>query len=1221
MMNWRSPARRLLPTFAVLAILLLSLSSVNPSVWGSHPAQPSGYVGAHPATITIPSKSNSGACNGVTTCNTALTTTANSALLIIVGVGGSNTPPSAVAVHGFTPELEGTKSGTTGGIWLYVVNNTTAGSKTVYANFSGNTIYQVSAIDIGNVTTLPVDAVGTGATGTASPAGASVTTTVANDVVVDAIAIYSVGSTHFSSVSTASDTAISTTVSTTGSGVSEKLWYGAGAYAIVTSATSYSENLNLNSGTASGGWWAIAIALMPASVPVAPSSLAHGSLSPGTVPLTWSNNPSSGGIGPVTNTTIYQATYSGGSCGAYSVQHSVGSAQAKSYTVTGLATGGAYCFYAVDWNTTGASGASNILSDVVADYPAPSATLSASPTTTQVGEPSTLTYGISGGTAPYTWTLERNGSSSNLTGAAGGTYSASFLHSGTYEFYFNVSDTHSKTAAATASVTVNGALLAAIMATPATTQIGEPSVLALKFTLGVPAYTWTLQRNGSVSNISGAVINSAHGANYTFTPTHAATYTYYLNATDAVGSTSKVSAAVTVKAALVATITASLSTTQVGEPSVQALVFAHGVAPYTWTLEKNGSTANLTGATINSAHGANYSFSPAHAGTYTLYLNATDSVGSTSDATASVVVEPGLVATLSASPSKTQLGASSVLTLSLSGGVAPDTWSLHVNGSSSNLTGVSGGHYTLTPTGAGTYVFYLNATDAVGSTSKVTASVTVEAALVASLSASPMITQTGRSVLLSYSFAGGVTPVSWTLEISGSASNISGAGSSSYSWSPPVVHINTAYTFYLNATDAVGSVSDKSVSVTVHPALAATLASSPSTTQVGGSSYINFTIAAGVAPVTWTLERNGSSSNISGASGGSHIFTPVGAGTYTFYLNATDAVGSTQDLTTSVTVKAALAGHLTATPAKTQVGGSSVIALSFSGGVSPITWTLTWTPSSFNITGVMHGDWTFTAATTGTFTFYLNASDAVGSVSNTTVAVTVVAALAVTVGATPATVTMPASSTISYGMTGGVTPITWTLERTGSGNVSGASHGSYVFAPPGAGVYEFYLNATDAVGSAANATVNVTVLPPAGALYTSLLASAYSIHIGGFSVLTVVVLGGTGLVRWTLEVNGSLANISGVYLGEWNFVPVATGTYTFQLVANDSALHYSISTVSVTVLPATPPAPGPPTGGIFLLLLLIPIGIFVWAIAQWSIGRQKRGERGQGSSQPVRPIR
>ena len=616
--------------------------------------------------------------------------------------------------------------------------------------------------------------------------------------------------------------------------------------------------------------------------------------------------------------------------------------------------------------------------------PALVATLSPSPSTTQVGESSTLTIGLSGGFSYTSWTLTENGSTANLSGASEGAYTFTPAHAGTYTFYLNATDSIGATSYVTATVTVQPALSAALRATPPTTQVGASSLLAVSFSGGVDPIAWTLAENGSSANITGVTSDR-----FTFLPLYAATYTFYLNATDRVGSSSRTTASVTVRPALVANLSARPSTVHAGERSTLTLEFSGGVPPISWTLAENGSTSNLSGVSSDQ-----YTFTPLHAATYTFYLNATDAVGSVSRTTATVTVSTGLVANLSASPATTQVGGTSTLTLRFSGGVTAASWTLEMNGSTANLSGVSTDEYAFTPSAAGTYTFYLNATAAGGEAFNATATVNVDPALQSTLTVNATTLQVGNVSNVTIGFSGGVPPVQWTLEENGSTANLSGVSGGRYTFAP--LHAGN-YTLYLNATDRVGSTAENRTNVTVDPGLVANLSASPATTQVGGTSTLTLRFSGGLNASAWTLERNGSTANLSGVSGDHYDFVPSHAGNYTFYLNASGARGARSTARATVVVEPALAVTLTANPPTTHAGSPSTLTLGFSGGVRPIAWSLAENGSTANLSGVASGRYAFAALHTGSYTFYLNATDSVGSDSRATATVTVETASGYTV--------------------------------------------------------------------------------------------------------------------------------------------------------------------------------------------------------------------------------
>ncbi len=617
--------------------------------------------------------------------------------------------------------------------------------------------------------------------------------------------------------------------------------------------------------------------------------------------------------------------------------------------------------------------------------------------------------------------------------------------------------------------------------------------------------------------------------------------------------------AVAFEPTLESTLSSSASTTQVGAAVVLTIGLSGGFSPETWTLTENGSSANLSGVTSD-----HYTFAPAHPGSYTFYLNATDGVDATARASTTVTVRPALEAELSASPPTTQVGGTSTLTLAFSGGVAPVAWTLAENGSSANLTGASGGHFTFRPAEAATYTFYLNATDHAGSVSDVTATVTVEPALVATLSASPTSVPVGKTSTVTLGFSGGVSPISWTLTENGSAANLSGASNGQYLFGPVAAG---TYTFYLNATDAVGSVANATTEVSVTPGLLSTLSASLATTQMGVNSTLTVGFVGGVPPSFWTLEVNGSVANLT-AVGDQYTFVPPAPGTYTFYLNATDAGGNWSNVTTTVTVVPALA--VTLSPSSTLISTSKTLTLTlgFSGGVLPVQWTLEENGSSANLSGVELDAYVFAPTGAGTYTFYLNATDTVGSVSQTNTTVKVVPGLRASLTANPALTEVGEPSTLTIAFLGPVRAAAWTLEENGSSsNLSGVTDDQYTFVPTGPGTYTFYLNATDAGGNTSNATATVTVEPPLGATLT---ASPSSTTIGTPSTLTLGFSGGVAPIAWTLEENGSNANLSGVSDARYLFLPTAPGTYTFYLNATDYVGSIASATATVSVSASVP---------------------------------------------------
>jgi len=753
--------------------------------------------------------------------------------------------------------------------------------------------------------------------------------------------------------------------------------------------------------------------------------------------------------------------------------------------------------------------------------------LTVSPTATHnpvdEGQSTTISAGASGGSGTYSsyrWT----GLPSGCSGSRSSFRCVPAIGSaGNYTVQVTVTDSKGNTANGSFTLTVVPALHAGnSSAAPNPTQVGASTAISTSGASGGSGagtynYLW-----------SGLPLNcSSTAPSFRCTPAQAGTFTVTLTVTDSNGGTATSTFTLTVEPALTASLDASRTTTQVGAPVDLTLGLANGVPGYTWTLTVNGG-ANLTGAT----QPGTYTFTPSLPGTYVFYLNATDSVGSTASSMVIVVVEPALTASLDATVTTTQVGEASVLTLGLANGVPGYTWTLTVNGGA-NLTGAAEpGTYTFTPSAAGTYTFYLNATDSVGSTASATVVVVVEPALTASLGADVTTTQVGGDSVLTLGLANGVPGYTWTLTVNGGA-NLTGATEpGTYTFSPSA---SGTYTFYLNATDSVGSTASALLVVVVEPALTASLDASLTTTQVGEASVLTLGLANGVPGYTWTLTVNGGT-NLSGATEpGTYTFTASAPGSYTFNLSATDSVGSTDSDTVTVVVEPALVASLTAGVSTLDAEQPTTLTIGLSGGVAPISWTFQRNGSASNITGASGGTYSFTPLNAGTYTFYLNATDQVGSVVRVTSVVTVKADP--TVGVTP------------------VGPLTY--DR---GQSAGALTATLTYSGPNTLTVSWYSSSTSSCASTSTATgsTGTTYTPGTASVGTTYYCavvtdsgvSAYTSASNAVKVTTIqtysVTFTSTGLpvgTQWSVTLNGATGHsrTTSIVFNETN------GTYGFSV--------------------------------------------------------------------------
>lgn len=319
------------------------------------------YAGSHRGSLPIgPAfasvyKHTLKVCTSVTTCTTSgIAVLAYSTLLVFVDSQTSATAPSGISSSpSLTWTTDGDVSSTTSvnrESYVYHTDNVSAqASATVTVTYAASTTYYIGVVSISNTTTSSLDHIGTGVcgsvtSGSTSPFAVSWSTTVTastNDVVF---------STSISGNLASWTSITSTTIDTSGAVAIDGSDNIASGGTITITSNAHSTSAHITS-----FYCSIAVALKTASVPGAPTSLTLGAVTTSTVALTWTKS-----AGPIVNFTVDQASY-GTSCGAFSTHYSVGTT--ASYTVTGL-SGGPFCFQVDQWNSSGESSGSNILSDV-----------------------------------------------------------------------------------------------------------------------------------------------------------------------------------------------------------------------------------------------------------------------------------------------------------------------------------------------------------------------------------------------------------------------------------------------------------------------------------------------------------------------------------------------------------------------------------------------------------------------------------------------------------------------------------------------------------------------------------------------------------------------------------------------------------------------------------------------------------------------------------------